>query len=98
MIFDLAYIIGSFITQYGILINFIDIESSFKSLSKIVESRTSSTFDVSTAAQKKSHVKFDPNDIIADPGFRKPIKDYGAGIRNQGKRYYLLMGHINQLP
>ncbi|KAH7663595.1 Ribonuclease H-like protein [Dioscorea alata] len=46
----------------------------------------------STAAQKKSRVEFDPSDIIADPGLRKPIEEYDTGIRDQVRREYLLMG------
>ncbi|KAH7663320.1 Ribonuclease H-like protein [Dioscorea alata] len=67
-------------------------ERFFKSIPKSIETRTSSTSDASTAAQKKSRVEFDPSDIIADPGLRKPIEEYDTGIRDQVRREYLLMG------
>ncbi|KAH7668712.1 Ribonuclease H-like protein [Dioscorea alata] len=67
-------------------------ERFFKSIPTSIETRTSSTFDASTAAQKKSRVEFDPSDIIADPGLRKPIEEYDTGIRDQVRREYLLMG------
>ncbi|KAH7688385.1 Ribonuclease H-like protein [Dioscorea alata] len=67
-------------------------ERFFKSIPKSIETRTSSSSDASTAAQKKSRVEFDPSDIIADPGLRKPIEEYDTGIRDQVRREYLLMG------
>ncbi|KAJ0967581.1 hypothetical protein J5N97_024498 [Dioscorea zingiberensis] len=67
-------------------------ERFFKSIPKNIEARTSSSSDASTAAQKKSRVEFDPSDIIADPGLRKPIEEYDIGIRDQVRREYLLMG------
>ncbi|XP_039133244.1 zinc finger MYM-type protein 1-like [Dioscorea cayenensis subsp. rotundata] len=67
-------------------------ERFFKSIPKSIETRTGSASDVSTVAQKKSRVEFDPSDIIADPGLRKPIEEYDTGTRDQVRREYLLMG------
>ncbi|KAH7690448.1 Ribonuclease H-like protein [Dioscorea alata] len=39
-----------------------------------------------------SRVEFDPSDIIADTGLRKPIEKYDIGTRDQVRREYLLMG------
>ena len=44
------------------------------------------------SSSKKPRIIFSPDDIVADPGLRKPIKEYDLGIRDQVRREYLIKG------
>jgi hypothetical protein len=46
----------------------------------------------SYAEQKRPHIELDMNDIVADPGLRKPIDEFPHEIRDDDKRAYLQMG------
>jgi len=38
---------------------------------------------------KRPSIKLDMNDIVADPGLRKPIDEFHHDIRDDAKRAYL---------
>ncbi|KAH7679406.1 Ribonuclease H-like protein [Dioscorea alata] len=61
-------------------------ERFFKSIPKSIEGKTSSTFDASTAVQKKSCVEFDPSDIIVDPWQWKFSLNVGVVNSNHNNR------------
>ena len=44
------------------------------------------------SSSKRPRIMFNPDDIIADPGLRKPIEEYDVGIRDQVRREYLIKG------
>jgi hypothetical protein len=46
----------------------------------------------SRVEQKRPRIKLDMNDIVADPGLRKPIDEFPREIRDDAKRAYLQMG------
>ncbi|CAH9060043.1 unnamed protein product [Cuscuta europaea] len=45
-----------------------------------------------SSREKHPRVEFDPNDIVSDPGLRKPIFKYNSFIRDQVMREYLTRG------
>jgi hypothetical protein len=46
----------------------------------------------SRVEQKRPHIELDMDDIVADPGLRKPIDEFPHEIRDDAKRAYLQMG------
>ena len=46
----------------------------------------------SNAPQNNLHVVLNPDDIVADPGLRKPIEELDVDIRDAARREYLLLG------
>ena len=46
----------------------------------------------SSSENKRARVELDMDDIVADPGRRKPIEDFDPEIRDEAKRAYLTMG------
>ena len=40
----------------------------------------------------ESNVILDPNDIVHDPGLRKPIEELNVNVRDAARREYLLLG------
>ncbi|XP_039130910.1 zinc finger MYM-type protein 1-like [Dioscorea cayenensis subsp. rotundata] len=46
----------------------------------------------SESSEKNAHANFDLDDIISDPGLRKPIEDFDIRIRDQVRRKYLTRG------
>ena len=42
--------------------------------------------------QKRPRIELDMNDIVADPGLRKPIDEFHHDIRDDARRAYLHMG------
>ena len=67
-------------------------ERFFKFKSKSCESRTHAFSKGSTLTQKRTHVKFIPDDIIDDFGLWKPIEEYDVGTRDQVQKTYVLKG------
>ena len=61
-----------------------------------VESSSTPTSDANTSS-KRPRILFSPDDIIADPGLRKPIEEYDVGIRDQIRREYLIKGPCQPL-
>ena len=62
-----------------------------------VQSSQSTLETVGTGASNNEqnnprHVMLDPNDIVADPGLRKPIEELDVNIRDAARREYLLLG------
>ena len=45
----------------------------------------------SRVEQKRPHIELDMNDIVEDPGLRKPIDESPHKIRDDAKRAYLQM-------
>ena len=66
----------------------------FKLMSTNIESNPplSSEPETSVAEKNLTYIEFNSNDIIADPGKRKPIEEYDVAIRDQVRREYLLKG------
>ena len=66
----------------------------FKPISKNIESNPPlfSRLETSVAEKNLTHIEFNSNDIIADPGKRKRIEEYDVAIRDQVMREYLLKG------
>ena len=48
--------------------------------------------NVSEPMENQSHVELNLDDIISDPGLRKPIEEFDVSIRDQVRREYLLRG------
>lgn len=48
--------------------------------------------NISEAVENQSHVELDLNDIVSDPGLRKPIEEFDISIRDQVRREYLTRG------
>jgi hypothetical protein len=48
--------------------------------------------EISNAEHKRARIELDMEDIVADPGLRKPIEDFPPDIRDEAKRAYLTMG------
>ena len=46
----------------------------------------------SNAEHKRTWIELDMDDIVADPGLRKPIEEFDSNIRDEAKRAYLTMG------
>ncbi|KAH7660955.1 Ribonuclease H-like protein [Dioscorea alata] len=46
----------------------------------------------SEPSEKKTDVNFNSNDIVSDPGLRKPIEDFDVAVRDQVRREYLTRG------
>ena len=42
--------------------------------------------------QKRPRIELDMNDIVADPGLRKPIDEFHPDIRDDARRAYIQMG------
>ena len=40
--------------------------------------------------QKRARVELNMDDIIADPGFRKPIEEFDPAIRDEAKRAFFI--------
>ena len=80
------------------IINFLDIpikktlKDFFKPISKNIDPSSHPFFEseTSNAAQKRPRIEFNINDLIVDPGKRKPIEEYDTSIRDQVRREYLL--------
>jgi hypothetical protein len=69
-------------------------EKYYKPKSKDNENERSSHLpsDRGVLAQKKARVELSLSEVIADPGFCKPIDDYDKEIRDEIKKVYLLNG------
>lgn len=46
----------------------------------------------SSVTHKKARIELDMDDIVADPGLRKPIDEFDPNIRDEAKRAYLSIG------
>jgi len=51
----------------------------------------------SRVEQKRPRIELDMNDIVADPGLRKPIDEFHPDIRDDARKAYIQMVHINQI-
>jgi hypothetical protein len=47
---------------------------------------------VTQSSSKKSHIKINPDTLLADPGLRKPIYEYHINDRDAIRRAYLQKG------
>jgi hypothetical protein len=50
-----------------------------------------STHSQETAHSENASVELNPDDIVADPGLRKPIEELDVNITNAAVTHYLLM-------
>ena len=56
---------------------------------KDVSTSKIATTNESRVEQKRPRIELDMNDIVADPGLRKPIEEFHHDIRDDARRAYL---------